>query len=628
MSRRMQMVLYGLLAVFLVLPLGYVLFRSPSSQAPTRPTELSAKQRLVAQDVKRTDELCRIQCAADFRSTASALSTRGTAGGQAEQELARLQQLYPHMDRLIWTKRGEQLGAGVRVGSLPPAAEQAAAPLLAKAKAEAERGKEYQSASFGQGSERYFVLGVPAANGAAALVGVIHQDILHQVTGHQEVNLRTVPYPVGKNWKVESVDANTRTQKPVTHPEDNGTTSHYHRNEVVVKFKQPPTEEQLKSIQRDIRSEAPRKLGYTYVFTSATMEAEALKSYFMKWNIEYAEPHFLYLTNERSAAPAPDQVPAGNAGNGPVPVNDALYEKYQWNLPIIETDLGWEVGTGSTDVPVGIVDTGVDLDHPDLQGRLLSGVNLVDKSAPPRDDVGHGTHVAGVIAALTNNGQGVAGMTWSNPILPVKVLDSSGAGSTYAVAQGIIWATDHGAKVINLSLGNYADAEFLHDAVRYAYDHDVVLVAASGNDNTEQPGYPAAYPEVFAVAATDADKQKASFSNYGDYIDVAAPGVSIASTYPGNRYAALSGTSMASPHVAALAALVRSVNPLLKNTEVMEIMRSSAQDIGTPGRDASFGYGQIDVARALQQARESRQAVANWPEWLQRDLARIEASYR
>jgi subtilisin family serine protease len=227
-----------------------------------------------------------------------------------------------------------------------------------------------------------------------------------------------------------------------------------------------------------------------------------------------------------------------------------------------------------------------------------------------------------------NNREGVAGMTWYNKILPIKVLDETGAGSTYSVAQGIIWATDNGAKVINMSLGNYAEAKFLHDAIKYAYDRDVVLIAASGNDNTEQPGFPAAYPEVFAVAATDSAKQKASFSNYGDYIDVAAPGVNIASTYPHNQYAALSGTSMASPHVTALAALIRSVNPLLKNTEVMDIMRKSASDLGTAGKDKYFGYGQIDVTKALEMADQGNQSLSSQSDWVDRMLLRIAEKYK
>jgi len=252
---------------------------------------------------------------------------------------------------------------------------------------------------------------------------------------------------------------------------------------------------------------------------------------------------------------------------------------------------------------------------------------VVDTANSPTDDVGHGTHVAGVIAALVNNYQGVAGMTWSNPVIPVKVLDETGAGSTYAVAQGIIWATDNGAKVINLSLGNYAEANFLHDAIKYAFDRDVVLVAASGNDSTEQPGYPAAYPEVLAVSATDTSKNLASFSNFGEYIDVAAPGVNIPSTYPENRYAAMSGTSMASPHVAALAALIRSVNPALKNTEVIDIIRNTAEDLGPKGKDKYFGYGQIDVLKALESAANSQNMLTFWPRRLSLEYEKIKRKY-
>jgi subtilisin family serine protease len=176
-------------------------------------------------------------------------------------------------------------------------------------------------------------------------------------------------------------------------------------------------------------------------------------------------------------------------------------------------------------------------------------------------------------------------------------------------------------------LGNYAQAEFLHDAIRYAYDRGVVLVAASGNDNTDRPGYPAAYPEVFAVASTDADGSRSSFSNYGDYIDVAAPGASIASTYPGSQYAALSGTSMASPHVAALAGLIRSINPDLTNVEVMDIMRKSARDLGAAGKDNNFGYGQIDVVKALEMVQQSDVSLLRFPEQVKQRLKQISDKY-
>ncbi|MNM24681.1 Minor extracellular protease Epr precursor [compost metagenome] len=238
--------------------------------------------------------------------------------------------------------------------------------------------------------------------------------------------------------------------------------------------------------------------------------------------------------------------------------------------------------------------------------------------------MGHGTHVTGIIGALVNNGEGVAGISWYNKILPVKVLDNTGAGTTYSVAEGIIWAADHGAKVINLSLGNYADSQFLHDAIKYAYNKDVVLVSASGNDNTERPGYPAAYPEVLAVAATTASDERADFSNYGDYVDVSAPGESIASTYIGSQYAALSGTSMASPHAAALAGLVRSLNPDLTNKEVMDLMTKNAVDLGAKGHDKYFGWGRLDVYRTLQAAAGEGVAVEQWPQHVQSRLQQLQ----
>lgn len=303
--------------------------------------------------------------------------------------------------------------------------------------------------------------------------------------------------------------------------------------------------------------------------------------------------------------------------------NDALFAKYQWNISNINATTGWNISKGTEDVIIAVLDTGVQSDHPDLTNRLLEGYNVNDASTNSNDDFGHGTHVAGIIGATVNNNEGVAGVSWYNKILPVKVLNNNGAGSTYSVAQGIIWATDHGAKVINMSLGNYASADFLHEAIQYAYNHDVVLVAASGNDNTSRPGYPAAYPEVFAVGATSNNRQRAAFSNYGDYIDVVAPGDSIASTYIGGQYASLSGTSMASPHVAALAGLIRTLNPALTNIQVMEIMRQSANDLGDSGKDDYFGYGEIDAYRALTMAAAFEGTLQTYPQSVKHKLDRL-----
>jgi thermitase len=595
-----------------------------SNVTPVR--EVSMKQTLVSDDVAATDSLCRNQCAIDLRRAAGALGEKGQPEA-IQSGLVEMQSEHPHMKQLIYIRTAHSNDTTrlepVRVGGADKDADALAAPELKKAVEAAQAGQDYQSAPILTPSGTYFVMAALAPDGHSSVVALVHQHILSQVHEHQMKNLRVVPYPAEGNFKIESVDTDTLRDVTVDHPEENEGTSHYHKNQVVVKFKNPPTEEDLRHIQGEIKAGPARKLGYTYVFESADMEAQQMMEYFKKWDVEYAEPHYLYLTNEEVDMPGTASYNAAAAAP-----NDALYSRYQWNLPLIETLQGWGIGKGSEQVKVAVIDTGVDLNHPDLKANLQEGVNIISQNeTPPQDDVGHGTHVAGVISALVNNGEGVAGMTWYNPVLPVKVLDSSGSGSTYAVAQGVIWAADHGAKVINMSLGNYADAQFLHDAIRYAYDKDVVLIAASGNDNTERPGYPAAYDEVFAVAAADSKKNKASFSNYGDYIDVAAPGVSIPSTYPNNQYAALSGTSMASPHVSALAALIRSANPLLKNTEVMEIMRRSATDIGDPGKDKHFGYGLIDVVKALQMADQSRSSLSLMPEWLKRELERIGSSY-
>jgi thermitase len=597
------------LSIVLVLALGAFVF--PRSEVEHRieslsaDTEMQMKQETLKQDMQITGELCRSQCSLELGRILQ-LKEHESADSKL-QGLKQLQIEHPNMEQLIWTARTQPLENGIRSGSLHESVQSLAVPELYKAKTMTDQGEPYQSAPFDSNGSTYFVLGVPATDSDTALLGVVRQSILQEVENHQLKNLRIVTYPSDNHYKIESVDARTLQDVKVDHPEQNEGTSHYHVNQIVVRFKNQPTDAELSRIETDIGASQPhRKLGYTYIFESSHMEAKQLMNYFQNWNIEYAEPHYLYLTNSAtngSFTSTGDAAPAAATSDSvTITPNDSLYQRYQWNLPAVDTELGWAITKGSKDIIVGIVDTGVDLDHPDLKDQLVSGFNVVNAEALPMDDVGHGTHVAGVIGAIVNNRLGVAGMSWYNKIMPVKALDQTGAGSTYAVAQGIIWATDHGAKVINMSLGNYADANFLHDAIRYAYDHDVVLIAASGNDNSEQPGFPAAYPEVFAVAAADAHRNKASFSNYGDYIDVAAPGVNIASTYPHNQYASLSGTSMASPHVTALAALIRSVNPRLTNREVMQIMRDTATDAGPVGKDKYFGYGIIDVVAALKSA--------------------------
>jgi len=567
--------------------------------------EAAQKQNLIAQDLNLTNDLCRDQCKSDFRRLL--LELQQTPKHQIDQKLQQLRADHTHMLAVSWTQPNRQ--PAITSGTLSSDIRESLAPYQDKAKQSLQQGEVYHSPSILVDQEYYMLLAVPSTKGGG-LTGVIKQSILNRIHDQQKKNLRLVPYPSEGNYQMESVDSNTHRDIRVDNGEENGGVSHYNKEQVVVKFQVIPNQAEMAQIKKTIHAASVQKLGYTYVFKSNKLTAEQMMAHFKKSNnIEYVEPHYYYMSNEQ---PNP---------------NDDLFTPHQWNLPITQTIEGWAISKGNDNIIIAVLDTGVDLEHTDLEGRLVSGLNIVKPEQEPYDDVGHGTHVTGVISATVNNLEGVAGMTWYDKVMPIKVLDHSGAGTTYSVAQGIIWATDHGAKVINMSLGNYAQAEFLHDAIRYAFDHDVILIAASGNDNTDQPGFPAAYPEVFAVAATDNYQQRAPFSNYGDYIDVAAPGVSIASTYLDNQYAALSGTSMASPHVAALAALIRSVNPLLKNTEVMDIMRNTAIDLGEHGKDTQFGYGQINVEQALIQANNTKNSVRLFPEWVKREIEQIRSKY-
>lgn len=386
----------------------------------------------------------------------------------------------------------------------------------------------------------------------------------------------------------EQLNAHPRIRE-IRHNE-RGDRSHYFYNEIAVRFQTPPDHRHLTRMEAAIRGQLVKRLDHVFVFRSHEQTYEDMRRYFRTLpTVEYCEPNYIYMQNDLSR---PVETP-----------NDSFYARYQWNLPAIHTEAGWTLSRGKQTVPVAIIDSGVDLTHPDLIRRLGPGYNVLADDRSPNDENGHGTHVAGIIASQPNNDEGVAGITWFNPIMAVKALNADGYGTSIDVAKGIRWAVDHGAKVINLSLGNYQPSSVLEEAIRYADAHDVVLVAASGNDSTSQPSFPAAYPEVISVGAVDPDLSYALYSNYGEYIDVVAPGTNIASTFAGHQYAALSGTSMAAPHVAALAALIRSVNPRLSNDEVRSIILESADDLGERGKDPYYGYGLINVYRALELAK-------------------------
>jgi type VII secretion-associated serine protease mycosin len=276
------------------------------------------------------------------------------------------------------------------------------------------------------------------------------------------------------------------------------------------------------------------------------------------------------------------------------------YRDQQWDLDAARVPGAWPVSTGAG-VTVAVIDTGVAADHPDLAGQILPGADFIaGTEGPSTDPNGHGTHVAGIIAAATGNGQGIAGIAPDARILPVRVLGANGSGYLSDTANGIVYAADHGADVINLSLSSTGEEAAVTNAISYARGKGVVVVAAAGNmrGSGSPVSYPAADPGVIAVAATDSSDAIASYSNAGGYVDVAAPGSAILSTYP-TGYRAMNGTSMASPHVAALAALIRAADHALTPDQVEQAIESSAVDLGAPGRDDDYGHGRIDATAAL-----------------------------
>lgn len=309
--------------------------------------------------------------------------------------------------------------------------------------------------------------------------------------------------------------------------------------------------------------------------------------------IEYVEPNYIaqayLLTND-----------------------PGVRDNYQWGLYKIDAastgESAWNITHGNATVKVAILDTGIDSDNEDLKGKIISSKNCSDSSSAD-DKYGHGTHVAGIIAANTNNGIGVAGVGYQVSLVNAKALGDNGSGYYSWIADCLVWATDQGAKVINMSLGGTSSSRLLEDAINYAYSKGVVLVAAAGNSGQSAPSYPAAFENVLAVAATDINDNKASFSNFGNWVDVAAPGVNIYSTLPNHYnafkkyyYGYLSGTSMAAPFVSGLASLLFSIDNQTNNTVLDLIQKNSDQITGTGNY---WQYGRINAYKSLLAANSS-----------------------
>ncbi|MCX6667200.1 MAG: S8 family serine peptidase [Euryarchaeota archaeon] len=374
---------------------------------------------------------------------------------------------------------------------------------------------------------------------------------------------------------------------------------------------------------------------YRFSFSSNVDVSSLIRDYNRESNVVYVEPNYIYTTSY-----------AQPKITGKFP-NDPDFIFYQWALHnigqtggTIDADIdapeAWDIETGNPDVVIAIIDTGVDYNHPDLAANIWHdpingnpGYDFVDinttlydeygftrfpdedytlPDADPMDVFGHGTHCAGIASAVTNNSIGIAGVCWNCKIMPVRNgFKINYYGITYVMmeyddsARAIVYAADNGSDVISMSWGGYHASSLIRDAVDYAYGKGVVLVASAGNDNTDFKFYPAGYDNVIGVAATDSNDHRAGFSNFGSWVDVAAPGVDILSTIPnGIYYDFFSGTSMACPHVAGLAALV-----LSKNYEcpcpaqmVKSMIPFTTDKIDT---DQYIGTGRINAYKALVQ---------------------------
>jgi len=337
--------------------------------------------------------------------------------------------------------------------------------------------------------------------------------------------------------------------------------------------------------------------------------AELLAAYDPKTNpnVEYAEPNHLCV------------------GLSTTP-NDPSFNQ-QWGLTNIKAPQTWDIQKGSSSVIIAVVDSGVDLNHEDLKNRVIYGHDYVDGDEVPSDELGHGTHVAGIIGAQTNNSLGVAGVNWDCRLLIIRVLNSANYGTAANFAAGVNYAADHGAKVINLSLAldppNVPNTT-MNDAVQYAHGQGCVLVAAAGNNGDTSVCYPASCDNVISVAAVDQYDNRASYSNANAFVDVCAPGgmgtggalhspTRIYSTMPSyhvtkngegfyNNYDYMHGTSMAAPFVAGFAGLIFAQNPTWTNTSVKDLILSSVDHLGSGAagtRNDIFGYGRINLYKAF-----------------------------
>jgi subtilisin family serine protease len=401
----------------------------------------------------------------------------------------------------------------------------------------------------------------------------------------------------------------------------------YRTNQILVKFKPHISLFSIDSAIQSYQTSKIRQIPLLNVYQLQIPENmtidEMIYTLGKNPDIEYVEPNYIFrITEEPNDFYFEYQYGLLNRGNriAPIDVPGAPTGKSDADIKAVPA---WDETKGLDTVTIAVLDTGVDLQHPDIDAKIASpGKDFINEDDEADDDEGHGTFVAGIAAAETDNGIGVAGVAWNCKILPVKVFDEQGETDSAWVAEAIIWAADQGADVINMSFGGRIGfgqnvSQTIEDSLTYAYNFDngegmgrgVVLVASSGNDGEEGVLYPASSPKVLAVGATDSQDQLADFSTYGEEMDVVAPGDWIWSIFPVDLtppgydyYGWGDGTSFSAPFVAGLAAMIRSIKPWLDVDEIMNVIRYTADDVNSdehPGKDIYMGYGRINMLKAL-----------------------------
>ncbi len=359
--------------------------------------------------------------------------------------------------------------------------------------------------------------------------------------------------------------------------------SNYISGEVLVKFKPLTTAGAIRSLGISVLESNPKLQVYRVSVPEGKSVQQYIKEITNNSSVQYAEPN--YIVKAFSTIP-----------------NDPSYS-LQWGLPLIKAPEAWDITKGDASVVVAVIDSGIDTTHPDLKNKYSGGWNFYDGDNNVADVTGHGSHVSGIIAAETDNGIGIAGVSWRSIIMPIRIMDSAGTSDSVKLANGLHYAADHGAKVINMSLGGADFSQTVADAVTYAHNIGCVMVAASGNENHAPVCYPAAFPEVIAVSAVDYVGSVTSYSNIGPEIAVCAPGGDISnqiySTIRNSAYGYEYGTSMATPFVSGLAALLFSKYPGITKDRVVYAITSEAENPHGKIHDNYYGWGIINMAKSL-----------------------------